>query len=66
MNTYYKRLLVGIINFNLNSQAENHIRGIVAVQDTLFDSIDEFIIEVFNDNKDSYCINRYIEYTKED
>lgn len=66
MNTYYKRLLVEIINFNLKLQAENHIRGLVNVQDTLFDSIDEFVIEVFNDNQDSYCINRYIECTKED
>lgn len=66
MNTYCKRLLVDIINFNLKLQAENHIRGLVTIQDTLFDSIDEFVIEVFNDNKDNYCINRYIEYTKED
>lgn len=65
MNEYCRRLFFATLKFNLESQAYNHAVGLCSLEDILLGTVDDFVVDLFNEYENTYCANKYIEYTKE-
>ena len=66
MSTYVKEMLFEYVKNSISTREDLLLRGVLTIQDALYYAVEDFIVDICQDNEDDYCSSKLLEYMKEE
>jgi len=66
MSTYAKEMLFEYVKNSISTREDLLLRGVLTIQDVLYFAVEDFIVDICQDNEDDYCSSKLLEYMKEE
>lgn len=64
MSTYAKEMLFEYVKNSISTREDLLLRGVLTIQDALYFAVEDFIVDICQDNEDDYCSSKLLEYMK--